>query len=130
MVGRTKTTRQRPVRNSHNGRQDVLFVEGKEQDMEYRIVNDSPGRVAQLKSMGWEIADGDEKLISSKDDSGTSDKSKHVGDGQNAVLMRMPKEWYADYQKEKQQHVDRIERKAQTSDIENGYGKVEIGQKP
>jgi len=123
-----KTTRQRPKRESINGRQDVLTVEGKEDDMEYRIVNDTPGRVAKLKSMGWEVADGGEKLISAMDDTNDSDKRKHVGDGKNAVLMRMPKDWYEDYQKEKQQHVDRLEKSTQkTPDgIQGGYGEVKI----
>lgn len=123
-----KTARQRPKRTSHNGRQDVLFVEGKEADMEYRIVNDTPGRVAQMTSMGWELADGDEKLISAKDDTKDDDKRKFVGGDTNAVLMRMPKDWYEEYQKEKQQHVDRIEKTAsKTPDgIKGGYGKVEI----
>lgn len=128
MANRAKTTRQRPKRSSINGRQDILTVEGKEDGMEYRIVNDTPGRVAKLQSMGWEVAEGDEKLISALDDSKESDKRKHVGDGTSAVLMRMPKEWYEDYQKEKQQHVDRLEKTTQkTPDgIKGGYGKVEI----
>lgn len=127
MANRAKTTRQRPVRSSTNGRQDVLIVEGKKDDMEYRIVNDTPGRVAKLKSMGWEI-DEEAVLISAMDDSKEQSNSKHVGDGTKAVVMSMPEEWYQEYQKEKQQHVDRIEKTAQkTPDgIKGGYGKVEI----
>lgn len=121
-----KTTRKRPVRSSANGRQDVLTVEGKDPDKEYRIVNDTPGRVAKLRNMGWEIADGDEKLISAMDDSDVDDKSKHVGDGTKAVVMSMPKDWYEDYQQEKARQNERLEKATQANALQNGYGKVEI----
>jgi len=125
----TKTVRQRPVRNSA-GRRDTLMVEGKDPNFEYRIVNDTPGRVAEMKAMGYELADGDERFNSSLDDSKSesSVKSKHVGGGVNGVLMRIPKDWYDEYQKEKAEHVDKLERKTKSmpTDIKGGYGKVEI----
>ena len=127
MVARTKnTTRKRPVRTSLNGRQDVLLVEEKDPNKEYRVVNDTPGRVAKLRNMGWEIADGDEKLVSAMDDSNVDDKSKHVGDGTKAVVMSMPKDWYEDYQKEKARQNDRLEKATQANALQNGYCKVEI----
>jgi len=126
MAREAATTRQRPTRSSINGRQDVLTVEGKDKDKEYRIVNDTPGRVAKLKAMGWEI-DEDATLTSSMDSS-QGDKMKHVGGGTKAVVMSMPKDWYNGYQKEKAQHIDRLERKTQSqaSEIKGGYGTVKI----
>jgi len=125
MARAAKDTRQRPVRSSVNSRQDALIVEGKDPDKEYRVVNDSPGRVAKLQKMGWEI-DENATLLSSMDD--TQEKMKHVGGGTKAVVMSMPKDWYGEYQKEKQAYVDRLEKKTkkQIDEIKGGYGKVEI----
>lgn len=126
MAKAASTTRQRPKRASVSGRQDILAVEGRDDNKEYRIVNDVPGRVDKLQAMGWEV-DENAVLTSSMDNS-KSDKSKHVGDGTKAVVMSMPKDWYNDYQKEKQAYVDRLEKKTknQASEIEGGYGKVDI----
>lgn len=125
MANRAKTTRQRPVRSSANGRQDVLTVEDKNPDMEYRIVNDTPGRLAKLRKMGWEV-DENAVLISAMDDSQERNNSKHVGDGTKAVVMSMPKEWYKEYQEEKAQHNKRLEQATKANALQNGYGKVEI----
>ena len=127
MANRAKTTRERPKRSSTNGRQDVLTVEGKDPNMEYRIVNDTPGRVAKLRNMGWEI-DEDAVLISAMDDTSESNNRKHVGDGTKAVVMSMPKDWYEAYQKEKQVAADRLEKTAQKvpDNIKGGYGGVKI----
>lgn len=122
-------TRKRPVRGTA-GRRDILTVEGKEPGYVYRIVNDTPGRVADLKSRGYELATGDETFSSTLDEATTigSVKSKHVGGGVNAVLMRIPQEWYDEDQKMKQEHIDKIEQKTKSaaSDIKGGYGKVDI----
>ena len=123
-----KTTRKRPTRSTA-GRRDILTVEGKDNDFVYRIVNDEPGRVAAMKDRGYELAEGEENFISSWDNSQSeagSVKSKHVGGGKNAVLMRIPKEWFEEDQKEKEEHVNRLENKTKTSEIKGGYGKVEI----
>ena len=131
MVTATKTTRtrKRKSRSSVSDRNDVLKVENKDPNFEYRIVNDKPGRVAQMESRDWElVTDGKEKLLSTFDSSSTSDTEKHVGDGMKAVLMKIPKDWYEEDQKEKSQHIDRIEAKQKPNDIKNGYGKVEITQ--
>ena len=131
MATAAKTTRKRKTRTSTNGRNDVLSVEGKDKNYEYRIVNDTPGRVAQMESRDWEIAEGDEKLIStfdnSSDDSG-SVKRKHVGDGTNAVLMRIPKKYFEEDKAEKAKHADRLEKSTQTNNMQNGYGKVDISK--
>lgn len=128
-AAKPNVTRKRPVRGTA-GRRDVLTVEGKDDNFVYRIVNDTPGRVADMRSRGYELADGDESFSSTLDEASTvgSVKSKHVGGGVNAVLMRIPKEWYAEDQAMKQEHIDRIEQKTKSaaSDIKGGYGKVEI----
>lgn len=128
MARAAKTTRQRPTRTSINGRRDILTVEGKNDDYVYRIVNDVPGRVASMKERGYELCDGEEKFSSTLDDSDTvgSVKSKHVGDGMKAVLMRIPKDWHEEDQTAKQEYVNRMEKKTTTNDIKGGYGKVTI----
>lgn len=125
MANRAKTTRQRPVRSSANGRQDVLLVEEKDPNKEYRIVNDTPGRVAKLRKMGWEV-DEEAVLISAMDDSQERNNSKHVGDGTKAIVMSMPKDWYGEYQEEKSRQNDRLEQATKANALQNGYGKVEI----
>lgn len=126
-AAKTTVTRKRPVRGSA-GRRDILTVEGKDSDFVYRIVNDTPGRVAEMKERGYELAEGEESFSSSLDDSTAagSVKSKHVGGGMNAVLMRIPKDWYKEDQQMKQEHVDKLEQKTKTNEIKGGYGKVEI----
>ena len=126
-AAKTTVTRKRPVRGSA-GRRDILTVEGKDSDYVYRIVNDTPGRVAEMKERGYELATGEESFSSSLDDSTSagSVKSKHVGGGTNAVLMRIPKDWYDEDQKMKMDHVDKLEQKTKSNDIKGGYGKVEI----
>ena len=128
MAKAANTTRKRPVRSSINGRRDVLSVEGKDDGFEYRIVNDTPGRVAQMKERGYEIAEGGESFASTLDDASStgSVKSRHVGDGIKAVLMRIPKEWAEETRKEKADYVDKMEQRTKTNDIKGGYGKVEI----
>ena len=123
-----KTTRKRKARTSVNNRQDVLTVEGKDPNYEYRIVNDKPGRIAQMENRDWEVASGDEKLIStfdnSSDDSG-SVKSKMVGAGTNAILMRIPKEYFEEDKAEKARHAERLEKSTKANPIkQNGYGEV------
>jgi len=122
-----KTTRKRPVRSSQ-ARRDILSVEGKDSGFEYRIVNDTPGRVADMKARGYEIAEGEEEFSSTLDDSTAvgSVKQKHVGAGTKAVLMRIPKEFYVEDQKMKEEHIDRLEQKTKTNTIKDGYGKVNI----
>lgn len=130
MATAAKTTRKRKTRSSTNGRNDVLSVEGKDSKYEYRIVNDTPGRVAQMENRDWEIASGDEKLIStfdsSTDDSG-SVKRRHVGDGTSGVLMRIRKDWFEEDKAEKARQADRLEQSTKADpNTKNGYGKVEI----
>ena len=132
MATAAKTTRKRKTRSSTNGRNDVLVVENKDPKFEYRVVNDTPGRVAQMENRDWEIASGDEKLIStfdnSDDDSG-SVKRKHVGGGASGILMRIRKDWFKEDQAEKARMADRMEQSTQQHDLQNGYGNVEIGKK-
>lgn len=130
MAREAKTARKRPVRSSvaMGGRRDVLNVEGKDDDFVYRIVNDVPGRVAEMKERGYEMAEGEESFSSTLDEAGSagSVKTKHVGGGVDAVLMRIPKDWYEEDQKAKQDYVNRLEKKTQSNDIKGGYGKVTI----
>ena len=128
MVNRTKPVRKRKARTSGGAHNDVLSVEGKDPEFEYRIVNDKPGRIAQMESRDWEIATGEEKLISTFDSS-TDDgsvKSRHVGDGMQGVVMRIRKEWLDEDRAEQAKRIDRVDKTLQPKDVKNGYGKVEV----
>ena len=120
-------TRKRPSRSS-SGSRDVLTVQGKDDNFIYRVVNDVPGRVAEMQSRGYELAEGDEVFLSNKDSSRSegSVKSKHVGGGINGVLMKIPKEWYNEDQALKMEHIKKVEQSTKTSNIKGGYGSVKI----
>jgi len=129
MARAANTTRKRPTRQSVNGKRDILQVEGKDEDFVYRIVNDVPGRVAEMKERGYELVeDENTKFSSSLDDSTQSGsvKRKYVGKDTEAVLMRIPKEWFEEDKAAKAKHVDRLEKTTQANNIKGGYGKVEI----
>ena len=119
----------------HEQKRDRLTVVGGDPNYHYRIVNDVDDRIERLKIAGYEIAE--EKVgigdlgVENTNISLGSGARMHVGKGVKAVLMKIPKEIYAEDQKAKQREIDKneasIKRKLNSKD-DGTYGDVEISK--
>lgn len=124
-----KTERVR--RASVNGARNILRVEGKDPNYEYRIVNDTGDRVAQFEASGYEIVSdrtikvGDRRVANPTAEGSPVQVS--VGGGQKALLMRIKKEWYNEDQASKMEGVNETEAAMKKDSAKNAdYGKLEI----
>lgn len=124
-----KTERVR--RSSVNGGRNVLRVEGKDPDFEYRVVNDTGDRIAQFEARGYEIVSdktvkvGDRRVANPTAEGSPVQVS--VGGGQKAYLMRIKKEWYEEDQKAKQETITETEQAMKRDSAKNAdYGKIQI----
>jgi hypothetical protein len=78
----------------------------KDPNFEYRWVNDRPGRVQQLHGEDWDVVSGD------VDTSSIGTNVKRVSnklDGEHAVLMRKPKDYFEQDKAEKQAALDKVD---------------------
>jgi hypothetical protein len=94
------------------GYRNLLTVEGKEEDFEYRWVNDEDGRPERFEEVGYERVTHDVRVgdsVAGRASQLGSVVSRPVGGGKQAVLMRIPKEWYDEDQKAKQKRVEQSE---------------------
>lgn len=96
---------QRPSRTPINGRRSILSVKGKDPDYEYRIVNDEGDRVALFQEQGYEVVTDPnvmvgERRVGKPGQEGTPVKVS-VGNGQQAYLMRIRKDWFEEDQQAK-----------------------------
>ncbi len=121
----------RPQRASL-GKRDRLSIKNKEEGFVYRIVNDVDDRVEQLKGVGYEICTNEHVgAIGNKrvDNTSSVGSAAHfsVGQGTKAVVMRIPKDWYDEDQRAKQQELDAVEA-TMKSDARRAadYGKLEV----
>lgn len=129
----TLTVKRKPRRASINGTRNVLTVQGKDPNFEYRIVNDDGDRISQFEDMGYEVVKdsgikvGDRRIANPTKEGSPIQIS--VGGGQKAYVMRIRKDWYEEAQKEKDSHVDEIE-KGMVRDTKGSadYGKITVGQ--
>lgn len=112
------------------GFRNRMTVDNKDPNFEYRIVNDQDDRIEAFKAGGYEVVDmrkhkfGDKRM----DNNLTPDVGISVGGGTKAVLMRIPKEFYVEDQKEKQKRIDAIEQGMKTPAVEGSFGKIEISK--
>lgn len=88
-----------------------LNVEGRDPNFEYRIVNDTPGRVDRFKLAGW-VPDeattvGDSRAGKASQMGSVS--GAPVGRGTNGIVMKIPKGLYKEDQIAKQKKVDESE---------------------
>jgi hypothetical protein len=102
---------QRKERIPVNGNRDILTVMGKKPELEYRWVLDVPGRLQKFLDGGWEVVQDDLKVGQTAVDSGSKLGSAITTSrgGQTLVLMAIPKEWYDEDQRVKQDKVDAVE---------------------
>ena len=116
------------------GSTDPLHFD-KETGYHYRVFNDDPnrpGRIELAKEAGYEVVISEQSL----GEGGVNAASKIgkavttlVGAGITGVLMRKPKKWYDEDQKEKQKIVDERESAIKRHSQQPGrYGKIEIGK--
>jgi len=100
------TERTRPA-----GFRDILTIANRDPNYFYRFALDVPGRLEYLKGRGYETVTK-ETVVG--DD--TVDKGSQLGSAvtlvrgtQTLVLMRIPREWYDEDQKWKQDEIDAME---------------------
>ena len=109
-------------------RKNVLNYEDKDPNFVYRFVNDRPGRVQEFLDMGYEHVDHG-KVGDSRVDKRSADGSRtqvHVGQGDQGFLMRIPKEFYEEDQKVKQDYVDATEAATKKEALDGTYGKLDV----
>lgn len=112
---------------------DILTVQGKDPNYEYRWVLDDPkrpGRLQRFKDGGYEVVTDTNEVGQN-----TVDRGKKLGsaitrpDGGNTlVLMRILKEWYDEDQAAKAEKIDDLEA-TMIQDAQEGdgrYGSLEI----
>lgn len=126
-------TSNRPTRTPVSGARNILTVVGKDPNYEYRWVNDTEAgmRIERFKAGGWEVVtkDADIKVGDKVIDQGSvvgSVTTRYVGQGQTAVLMRIPKEWYDEDQAAKWALIDEQEAAMQDPSTSGNYGSVSI----
>jgi hypothetical protein len=84
----------------------------KDPNFEYRWVNDKPGRIHQLtKQDDWDVVSTDrpDQLTAAAEGS-VMRRAVDKSTGDNAVLLKKPKEYYEADQREKQRPVDEMEK--------------------
>ena len=122
-----RTARRTPI----NGTRNVLTVSGKDPEYEYRVVNDTGDRVAQMQELGYEIVQDNsvkvgDRRISVPTKEGSPVKAS-VGGGIQGYVMRIRKDWFDEDQKSKQQQVNELESNMKTEALKSAdYGKLEI----
>lgn len=111
------------------GTRNRLEVIGKNPDYEYRIVNDVDDRIDRFKAAGYEVVPVSEsRLATQRVGQGTPTGSiaeMPVGGGIRGVLMKIPKEWYQEDQKLKQEAIDETERSIKPKN-DGTYGDIKI----
>lgn len=121
---RAERTRRPPV----NGKGDILKVEGKDPNRVYRIFNDTGTRLQQQVEYGWDIVSSEEVKIGTRSDVGAGTRASITVDrteGTQGVVMSIPKEWYEEDQRAKQDKIDEKESQLFKQDETQGnYGKV------
>ena len=113
-----------------SGPRDILTVTEMDPNYHYRFVNDIPGRVEKFLAGGYEVVNHKAEVGSNTVDRGSrlgSAITKLVGNQIVAVLMRIPKEWYVEDQKAKQDNIDALE--ATMRPVEADYGSLSIRRK-
>ena len=131
MTQETLATKRKSRRTGINKTRNVLTVEGKDPDYEYRIVNDTGDRISQFEERGYEIVSdsnirvGDRRIANPTKEGSPIQIS--VGGGQKAFLMRLKKEFYEEDRKAKDALIDEQEKGmlAEAKQIAD-YGKVTV----
>lgn len=128
MARPTKTDRKQRV--PVGGHRNILTVANKDPNFEYRWVLDSPGRLEQFKEGGYEVVTETPEVGDP-----TVDRASQLGSAvtmvrgtSTLVLMRIPREWYEEDQKAKQDEIDALEATMKAPSA-GDYGGVAINRK-
>jgi len=123
---------ERRVRRLPVGQRQPLNVIGKDPNYVYRFVNDTGARVAQFLDAGYEIEEASTVRIGDKRiNTPTAEGTKavaHVGLGDKAFLMKIPKEWYEEDQALKQAEVARSEEAMREKALDGTYGELKMSR--
>ena len=116
------------------GSRNVLTVNGKDPNYEYRIVNDEGDRVEQFKAAGYDVVAakdvtiGDRRITQASTEGSVAQAA--VGGGLKAVVMRIKKEWYEEDQAAKQAEIDKTEAAMKSDALKNSdYGSLNFHRK-
>ena len=125
----TKTTAvpERKKRIPVGTARDILAVNNQDPNYVYRWVNDTPGRIQKFKDGGYEVVTADVEVGENTVDRNTklgSAVTKAVGGVLTAVLMRIPREWYNEDQKAKEDSLAEKEQIMYRADSD--YGNVTV----
>lgn len=118
-------------RSKITGSRNVLTVEGQDPNYNYRVVNDVGDRVAQLQDLGYEIVtDKNIKVGDRRVAIPTAEGSPvkvSVGQGTQAYVMRIKKEYREEDRKAKEDNINQLEANMKSEARQFAdYGKFEI----
>ncbi len=130
MTTETKVTKQtRTRRTPINGSRSILGVKGKDPAYSYRIVNDVGDRINEFLERGYEVVSDSgvtvgDKRVAKPSQEGSAVKIS-VGQGTQAFLMRIKKEWYDEDNAAKNARVDALENQMKAETRQDGnYGYI------
>jgi len=114
------------------GLRPKLALIGKDPNYEYRIVNDTPGRISMFKQSGWELVSNEEVDTGNyraEEASELGSLAYYIvdgGTGQKAYVMKIRKEWYDEFMQEHEQEVLATEESLRPNSNDGEYGSVRI----
>lgn len=115
----------RPKRSKLSQRDKLTFKGHRDPNFAYRVINDKDSRIKDALESGWEFVCSDDQLGDKRAaEAGPIDTrvSKSVGGGTTGFLMRIPKEYYEEDQKEKAAKIDEIEKALKPNKNQGQYG--------
>lgn len=137
-VSRATENTGRAPRVPVSGNRDILTVDGKDPSFSYRWIldgNEAGQRIMKFTKAWWEFVKSDDgQHIVGQD---MVYKTNNVGSiirvpaGNNSFyyLMRIPREYYKEDQKSKQQEINEKERAMTQTDNDNGqYGNIKLSR--
>lgn len=116
--------RSKPVRVKYADR-NLLTFEGLDPNFRYYGATDKPGNIEKMKRAGYELVESDKPLGDFRVADGSKmgkAVSKPSGGGFTTYLMRIPREFYDEDRKAKDDHVNRIEKSLQPNKAKDEYG--------
>lgn len=121
------------VRRTPVGQRNILSVSGKDPDYHYRFVNDTGDRIqSEFLDNGWEVCKAEDHRIGDKRlgaaSSVDSAARASVGKGEQAILLKIRKDWYEEDQAAKQGYVNKTEEALRGEALDGTYGKFEISR--
>lgn len=122
-------TTNRPKRIPVSGNRDLITVQGKDPDFNYRIVKEKPGRVDKFQAAGYEMVTHAVEIGSTgeRDTSLGTPVRINLGRGDTGYLMRQPKEYFDEDQAAKEMEL-RSREESLIQNKQDTYGKIEINR--